>query len=173
MKKILPIFTLVLLGLSFQSNAEIQNIDGMFGYKLGQSFDSKGKEKAISDISLGYVYQIQVPDEKKIDYLDKYYVYTTPQSQKINGFLAIKNYGSNEKCVSAQQSFLTALRETYGNNSSDQGPTFIQDKDNKNVGIKVDCVGEGLIFNNLDLNLTEQAIQENSALDKQPVKSLK
>lgn len=117
MKKVLSILTLTLLGFSLQANAEIQNIDGMFGYKLGQSFDNKGQKMATSDISLGYVYQLQLPDEKKIDYLDKYYVYTTPKTKKINGFLAVKNYPSNEKCLSAQQSFLTALRDTYGKHS--------------------------------------------------------
>lgn len=172
MKKIIPVFTLALLGLSFQASA-VQNIDGMFGYKLGQTFDNKGQEKAIQDVSLGYIYQLQLPDEKKIDYLDHYYVYTTPQTKKINGFLAIKDYKTNEQCVSAQNTFLAALKETYGTSGSENGPTFIQDKDNSNIGIKIECVDDRLIFNNLDLALTETAIKENAALDNQPVKSPK
>lgn len=172
MKKIIPVFTLALLGLIFQASA-VQNIDGMFGYKLGQTFDNKGQEKAIQDVSLGYIYQLQLPDEKKIDYLDHYYVYTTPQTKKINGFLAIKDYKTNEQCVSAQNTFLAALKETYGTSGSENGPTFIQDKDNSNIGIKIECVDDRLIFNNLDLALTETAIKENAALDNQPVKSLK
>lgn len=172
MRKIIPVLTLALLGLSFHASA-IQNIDGMFGYKLGETFDNKGQEKAIPDISLGYIYQLQLPDEKKIDYLDHYYVYTTPQTKKINGFLAIKDYKTNEQCSSAQKGFLAALKETYGTTGSDKGPTFIQDKDNSNIGIKIECVEDRLIFNNLDLALTETAIKENAALDKQPVVPVK
>lgn len=161
---------LALTSTCFASNvyAATSNIDGMFGYKLGQSFDSKGEPKAITDISLGYIYKLQVPEDKKISYFDNYYVYTTPQSKKINGFLALKDYGTDQECLQSQKSFFNAIKETYGTTGIKESEGYIQDKDNSNIGIKIECVQNRLILNNLNISLTEQAIKENSNIENQP-----
>ncbi len=177
MKKIISVLVLTLLSLSFQafsaSNSEFENIDGMFGYKFGQDFDNKGQEKAVTDITIGYTYKINVPEDKQLYVFNNYYVVTTPLTKKINGFLAAEDYRSNAECLSYHKIILTALKNAYGTKGNDEDPNIIHDKDNNDIAIKVECIDNRLFLANLDLALTETAIKENVASYNQSVKSPK
>jgi len=166
MKKIKTIAAaLALMSTCIISNAHAEgNIDGMFGYKIGADFDSKGAPKALPDDSLGYLYQINPAKQDQLAYVDKYYVFTTPTSHKISGFMAIKDYKDVMECQNSREKLFSSIKGTYGHNQLNDPAGMIKDKDNPERGIKIECSDNRLIFITLDTALIDQGVKEKAKL---------
>lgn len=106
MKKIMSLLLLSALVLS------AGEIVGGFGLKLGDTFDDKMMESTQETGTGETLYEVIPP--KKVKYFQKYFVMTTPLSEKIRQIWGVGYFTTMEECQNNMDVLVLIMEKKYG-----------------------------------------------------------
>lgn len=111
-----------IIGCTSQDNKNEQSLEGAFGIRFGDVFDSNQTSEQIMRNNRP-VFEINPP--KKIQYFDKYYIAITPKTHRIYSIYAEKAYHDFLECIDSREAVLGILYKKYGNwKSDDKGEIY-------------------------------------------------